>query len=419
MASSSRRRIAVILAILVIIIVLLLLRCTPTKTTPPPREETPKTTAVESAPATPTPTASGTPQAPEVLTPATIQAPAEVGAGTVVEISWTGPSNDKDYLTIVRLTAADSDYDNYIFVQTGNPAKVTAPIEGGDYEIRYVTSRSKTVLGRAPIKVLATGATLQAPAEVAQDTPFNVEWTGPDNASDYVVVVAATAPDSASGNYAFTSRGKPAVIIAPPETFEGELRYITGQQHKILARRPIRIVGTSATLDAPAQAVAGSVLTIEWKGPANQADYVTVVAAGSADGQYGNYQRVGDQSPVKVTMPIEPGAAELRYMTGRGAKVLGRRPLTIIAAPIELDASETAAPGAKVSVTWTGPNNSGDYLTIVPKSTADGKFGKYTMSSQGSPLTLDAPADAGPAEIRYMSGQGGKVLARRAILIGP
>ncbi len=69
------------------------------------------------------------------------------------------------------------------------------------------------------------------------------------------------------------------------------------------------------------------------------------------------------------------------------------------------------------ALAWTGPGNGGDYITIVPEASADGKYGDYRPTSAGAELTVKAPDEAGPAEVRYMSGQGGLVLKRRPILI--
>ncbi len=75
--------------------------------------------------------------------------------------------------------------------------------------------------------------------------------------------------------------------------------------------------------------------------------------------------------------------------------------------------------GTPVSITWTGPNNPGDYVTVVVKGPPDGQYGAYTHTSSGSPLTVEAPKQAGEAEIRYVAGQGDKVLARIPIRVVP
>lgn len=69
--------------------------------------------------------------------------------------------------------------------------------------------------------------------------------------------------------------------------------------------------------------------------------------------------------------------------------------------------------------TWTGPNHGGDSITIVAKLAADGRHGDYKNTASGPPLNVKAPKEAGEAEVRSMTGQGGKVLARFAIKVVP
>jgi hypothetical protein len=68
-----------------------------------------------------------------------------------------------------------------------------------------------------------------------------------------------------------------------------------------------------------------------------------------------------------------------------------------------------------VLVKWQGPKNRGDYVTIVPKGAPDAQVGRYVDATQKSEGTVNAPNEPGAAEIRYVSGQGRKILARRAL----
>jgi Ca-activated chloride channel family protein len=171
------------------------------------------------------------------------------------------------------------------------------------------------------------------------------------------------------------------------------------------------------SISAPGSAIAGTTIRVEWVGPDNRGDYVTVVPKEKPDGQYGNYTETSKGSPLELLVPIMSGPAELRYMTGQGNKVLARRAIEVIAAEVTLAAAKECKPGAEVNVTWTGPNHRGDYVTIVPKDTPDGQYAAYTPTSAGSPLAVAAPKKPGEAEIRYMSGQGSKVLARIPIRV--
>lgn len=422
MSPRSRRVLAVLILLLLGVLGLLLIRCSGTaapelRPTPAPVETTPA-----QPPETPaTPATGATPAGPdaEVLTPATVQVPGQVLAGAAFPVEWTGPDNRGDYLTIVRPDTRAADYGNYVETRAGSPLELTAPLEPGEFEVRYVAVRSKTILGRAPIVVTPVTASLDAPAEAALGTPVSVSWSGPDNAQDYITIVAKGTPDGRYGNYAETRKGSPLTITAPVEPGEAELRYMTGQGAKVLARRDLRIIAAKTSITAPAEVIAGTKFEASWTGPDNSGDYLTIVPKDTPDGRYKNYTETRNGPTLQITALIDPGEAELRYMTGQGSKVLARRSITVVPAKITLDAPAEAVAGSTVPVSWTGPNNSGDYLTIVAKDAPDGQFARYADASWGTPAKIMVPAEPGAAEIRYMSGQGAKVLARRKLTVVP
>jgi Ca-activated chloride channel family protein len=273
------------------------------------------------------------------------------------------------------------------------------------------------VLARRSIKIVAADVTVSAPAEVIAGSAITVTWTGPNNAGDYITIVAKAARDGEHGNSTYTTKGSPLTVPALIESGDAELRYMTVQSTRVLARRPIKITAADVTLSAPGEAVAGTAVTVRWTGPNNPGDYITLVTAASRDGEHGNNNYTTKGSPVTVTAPIDAGDVEVRYMSGQGAKVLARRPIKIAAAIVTLTAPDQIAAGSPATITWTGPNNPGDYLTIVAKSARDGEHGASTYATTGSPLTVLAPKIAGDAEVRYMSGQGARVLMRRPITI--
>jgi Ca-activated chloride channel family protein len=421
MAEDSRRRNTIIaLIVILLLILLLLLRCSRAKPEVPGTDaSTPTAPATAAEAQKPTSSEPAAPQPDEVLTPATLKAPERVIAGAVFTVAWTGPDNRGDYVTLVPKEAAANVNGDYKETRVGRSFELTAPVEAGACELRYVTGRSHTILGRAPLEVVPPGVTLDAAAEVTLGAQLSVAWSGPNNAGDYITLVLRETPDGQYGNYTPTNTGSPLSVSAPVVAGDAELRYMTGQGGKVLARRPVRIVMPDVSLLAAADAVAGTTLQVTWTGPNNPGDYVTVVPKETADGLYGNYTVTTSGSPLDLLLPIMAGAAELRYMTGQGNRVLGRRPIEIVAAAITLSAPDEAAAGSAVTITWTGPNNPDDYITVVVSQTPDGEYANYTPTSSGSPLNVIAPKDAGAAELRYMSGQGGKVLARRAIRIVP
>lgn len=418
MSKESRRRNLVIVVVLLIVAVLLLLvRCRPEQTGVTPATAT-QELSEKSGAAVPQAGGGEAPKgAEEVLTPATVQGPSEIAAGAKFAVEWTGPNNPQDFITIVKPDAEDRAYSNYEEVRRGNPLELTAPIEAGDWELRYVTSTTRTVLGRAPLRVTAVAASLNAPDAAVLGSEVQVTWTGPNNAHDYITVVKVGTPEGRYGNYTETKEGSPLRLQMPPEAGEWELRYVTGQGAKVLVRRAIKVTEPEVALSAPREVVAGSEVQVEWTGPNNTQDYITIVAKGTKDGQYGNYRETRHGSPLKVTAPILDGEAELRYMTGQGSRVLGRRDVRVVAAEVTLSAVDSVRAGEEVEVTWTGPDNTGDYITIVPAELPEGRYAAYADTRKGSPAKIAAPKEAGAAEIRYVAGQGSRTLAKRALRV--
>lgn len=413
MAHRSRRIVVIVFLLLLLVLALLWGRCSHSaaKSTPPTSAQ-PVTTPAPAPASTSAQTGS-----PENISPATLQATPTVVAGATFQVSWSGPGNSGDYVTIVAPDAAPTEYGNYTETARGQILDLSAPMVAGAYELRYVTGRSKSVLGRSPITVLPATASLEAPSEAVLGTAISVQWTGPNNPHDFITVVTKLTPDGQYGNYTDTAKGSPLSVTLPPEAGEAELRYMTGQGKLVLARRPLKILTSSVKLEAPDQVIAGAVFNVSWQGPNNPSDYITVVPANTPDGQYQNYTDTHKGSPLPVTALIAPGDAEVRYMTGAGARVLARRAIKIVAATVSLDASNQATAGSVVEIRWTGPNNAGDYITIVPVKLPDGQYRRYADTARGSPSKVEAPSEVGPAEIRYMSGQGARVLARRPIEI--
>ena len=415
---SRRRSLLIVLLVLILLIALLLMRCSCPKPEPPGAA----TTASSSAPEPPQESPVSTPRpeaAEEVLTPATLRVPEQVLAGAEFSIDWTGPANRGDHVTVVLAAAPDTASGPYRDTKDGSSLKIIAPIEPGAYEARYVTGRSHTILGRAPLAIVPAGATLELAAEVVLGSRVSVAWTGPNNRGDYITIVPRDMPDGRYANYTETSAGSPLTVLVPAEAGEGECRYMSGQGGKVLARRPVRIVTPEVSLSAPDEAVAGATVAVTWKGPDNAGDYIAAVSKETPDGQYGNYASTSAGSPLPVLQPILAGEAELRYMTGQGGNVLARRTIRLVMPEVTLKAPAEAAAGSAVSVEWTGPNHPGDYIIVVPRDAADGQYRHYAQTSSGTPASVKVPEEPGEAEIRYMTGQGGKVLARRSIRVLP
>ena len=190
---------------------------------------------------------------------ATVTAPAQVDAGAKFKVSWTGPDNERDFVTLVKAGAAEKTYERYAYTKAGNPLELTAPDEPGAYELRYATGTQYITLARASITVGAIAGSLTGPAQVIAGESFKVGWKGPDNARNFITVVPKGAREGQySSAYAYTTpRANPVALIAPLVPGDYELRYSTAEKYFTLAHADLKVTpaknepgSVSATLAA-------------------------------------------------------------------------------------------------------------------------------------------------------------------------
>jgi len=350
---------------------------------------------------------------------ATIDAPDEIPAGSQVTVHWTGPDNRSDYLTIVEAGAPEGSYNNYIRTATGNPVELLAPDGLGNYEIRYVVNQSGRTLVARPIKLIQVEATIDAPDEIPAGSQVTVHWTGPDNRSDYLTIVEAGAPEGSYNNYIRTATGNPVELLAPDGLGNYEIRYVVNQSGRTLVARPVRLAPVSGSVEALTAIVPGGRFQVAWEGPDNPSDYITIVAVGAPEGSYTEYARTRTGNPVQLRAPAEAGEYEIRYVINQSGRTLTSRTVTVGGMEVTLTVNGQVAPGGVVEVEWTGPGRFEDFIQIVPAGSADNAPPlRETRSTQGSPLQLFAPPQAGDFELRYRASDSGEVLARIPLPVG-
>jgi Ca-activated chloride channel family protein len=172
---------------------------------------------------------------------AAITAPAAAPAGSRMEIAWTGPGLDGDYLGIGPVGAAGADrWRTFVYTSDGSPARILIPSDPGAYEITYFMAQDRTPLASVPLTVSEVAATLDAPERAPAGGTLEVGWTGPDYPGDYVGIGRADATGSARWqSWAYTADGNPAVLTLPEESGAYVLRYFMDQDGRELVSRPV------------------------------------------------------------------------------------------------------------------------------------------------------------------------------------
>src|SRR3954465_12596063 len=228
-----------------------------------------------------------------------------------------------------------------------------------------------------PARASAAGpATLDAPASVPAGSAIKVAWAGPGGQWDRIGIAPANAPDRPSPDapQSTYATGNAVTIVVPDEPGAYEGRYFSSDPRTVLARRKVTVLRVTASLDGPARAIAGSAVNVKWTGPNNGSDRIHVVKAGAPEQTRSDLSVPVGANPARVTVPDVPGEYELRYLTAQSHITLPRAPVPVAGPPASIAGPGPAPAGSYFSVSWTGPGNDYDYITVSPKGSTEDRW---------------------------------------------
>jgi len=352
---------------------------------------------------------------------ATITAPASAVAGATIELSWTGPDNDGDFIGV---TAVDRDeynrFENMTRTNEGSPLDLLMPTVPGAYVLEYVLAEDRARVIAVPITVTPAEATITAPASAVAGSTIELGWTGPGYNDDFIGVTAVG--DDGYNRFAHmtrTNEGSPLDLLMPAEPGDYIIEYVIGQDRPMLASVPITVTEASATLTAPASAIAGSSVEIGWTGPGYGNDFIAITRVGDEGyHRFDQSTRTNEGSPLDLLMPTEPGEYVLEYVLGQDRTALTTTPITIVDVAATITAPASAIAGSTIELGWTGPGYSSDFIAITAIG-AEGyhRFANSTRTNEGSPLDLLMPTEPGAYILEYVLGQDRSALTTVPITV--
>lgn len=176
---------------------------------------------------------------------ASVKAPATAPAGGQIEVSWTGPGYEHDYISAEEAgsQSSTSSYITYEYTSNGSPLMLTLPPDPGSYEIRYILHQDYSTLARQTIELTPVAASIRAPASGKADSSIEVLWSGPDYQHDYISVEKPEDSSSVGSyhTYSYTVDGSPLMLTLPSKPGQYEIRYIQGNGYRTLARQAITV----------------------------------------------------------------------------------------------------------------------------------------------------------------------------------
>ena len=347
-----------------------------------------------------------------------IKAPASAPLGAQLTLEATGAGDPRDFVTVVPKGSPEGAYEHYVYVAPGK-LQLQLPAKPGEYEVRVLAAASPyKTLARQALRIEGASASVKAAATIKAGAEFEVAWTGPNNERDYVTIGNA---ERKYLDYKYTRNGSPTKLTAPDKVGEYEVRYILGEGDTIIATQKVTVGSVSASVTVPAQAAAGAKVSVSWQGPGNPRDYITIVKAGAAEQTWGRYEYISKGNPVPIVAPDAPGEYEVRYLSAQSNLTLARAPLTVGAVTGTLTGPAQVTAGDSFKVSWKGPDNPRNFITVVHKGAREGEYSaSYAYTTpQANPVNILAPLEPGDYELRYSTAESYYTIARAALKIVP
>ncbi|WP_319523672.1 VWA domain-containing protein [Breoghania sp.] len=359
------------------------------------------------------------PPPPVVVDPgtATLTGPGSVAVGEAFQVAWKGPDSRGDTIAVARVDPTGKTrkrFDN-TYTRSGNPVRLTAPGESGNYELHYIHGVTGRVIGKTNLNVTPVAASVTAPAAVEAGKAFDVAWEGPAYTGDFISLARSDQRPGTGEAMMYTREGNPVHLTAPGIEGTYEVRYILGQGEQLLAKTVIEVKAAGASLNAPSEVTAGNRFEVAWKGPGNESDFICLSRPDQRPGGYEKMTYAREGNPAVLKAPGEAGTYEVRYILGQGEQLLAKAAIEVKAAGASLTAPPEVTAGDRIEVAWQGPGNESDFICLSRPDQRPGSYEKMMYAREGNPAVLKAPGEAGTYEVRYILGQGEQLLAKAAI----
>ena len=258
---------------------------------------------------------------------------------------------------------------------------------------------------------------VQGPATAVGGSAIEVTWTPQLSDSDYINVVPVGTDADVFGSYVRIGNKTELSLPVPGDEGLYEIRYLTNPDRQVLGHAIIEVTKPEVELTAADTVETGAMLNISWTPTINRRDYVAIVPVGADAGEFGNYQSIGNKTEADIRAPADPGLYELRYILNIDKRTVASKQIEVTNPQVVLQVPDTAKTGEAFEVSWGGTVNPQDYITIVPMGADEGEFGNYVTVRDASKAALDAPAETGLYEVRYLLREGNKTMASEPIEI--
>jgi Ca-activated chloride channel family protein len=350
--------------------------------------------------------------APEVTLEVVPERPA---AGDVANVRYWGAPAGNNWVAIAPGGAPPGEYLARAPAE-GPVGDVVLPLPDTPNHLEVVFSHqlesgTQQVLGRLELETGPRRIAIDAPIRTENGSMMTVGWSGGDLEGDFITI-APKGSNIMENVFCSPAVGEGAVSLSAP-VLAGDyvIRYLS-RRGRVLAGVDLEVFEILATLDGPTEVAPGESFGVVWTGPDEDQDFLSIAAVGAGNDQYKSFSPSSGGSPARLTAPKDPGDYELRYVRATDGEVLARAQFAVKAVGIDLEVPPVVDAGTRFEAAWRGTPGAGDFVAIARLPWGPNRHLDWSFTDLGSPVSLAAPFDAGSYEVRYFSGETGRIIDR-------
>ena len=355
----------------------------------------------------------------------TIEAPDEIGTGTELDLTWDAPKSAQAVINL-QLAEEKPNYNSrpYFYVQNkkNNEATMRMPSQEGDYVLRYYNQSDQSMMAEQPIRLVAETIVIDAPNEASAGTVIDLTWDAPKSAQAVInLQLAGEKPNFNSRPYFYVQNKKDGTANMRMPSVEGDyvLRYYNQSDRKVMAESEISIKSVSVKIDAPEEAVAGTVIDLSWEAPKGLDSLINIHPADEKPNYNARpyiYTKKKDSDVLR--MPSVAGDYILRWFNRNDRKIMHERPIKITEATIVINAPEEATAGTEIELNWEAPKDLDSFINIHPADKNPNYNAKpYVYTKKKDSAFLRMPSISGEYTLRWFNRNDREILYERAIKI--
>ncbi len=248
-------------------------------------------------------------------------------------------------------------------------------------------------------------------------TPFRIEWSGEIPSGSEVAIAPAGGPAFDAAVCSMIPTGIGATTVTAPPRPDRYVIYLLSPWDHVLGKQPLEVFEVLATLAAASTAAAGGELEVEWAGPDDPQDFLSIARSDAAGDEYLTWTPTASGAPAHLAIPTHGGRYEVRYVRGLDGAILAKQSLEVVEEELRIEAPDVADPGTRFEVRVTGTPNPGDFVAVARTGADLRDFLDFAFVDSQTTASLAAPFDPGRYEVRYVSAAESRIVASSPLVV--